>query len=279
MTLQNAGRIKVASPGDAAVAIIDLLSAIISSHIALISPSDFDRIINTLINFTIVGINASVTAHSDTVLSSVILSRNSSLREPPHTATSLSSPTASTVTGEAFTGSSMTGSGLLLRSSSTLRRSREDRGTAESPPGRPGRQAGSPQHVTSPRAFPSSALGLRSPSPHALREKEPAKWSRVIPSLASIFDAVIDKSIVPKNLFKQIIAFVCFCFGQDEEEFVPESIWEALSDVCGLMLVRKGGWRGQELLREILEGKATLHVEQQTAHDQADRKLARGAVM
>ena len=75
------------------------------------------------------------------------------------------------------------------------------------------------------------------------------------------------------------MAFVCFCFGQDEEEYVPESIWVELSDVCGTMVRRKGGSRGQEYLKQILEGKVSLKLDDKVAISGADRKLTRGAVM
>ncbi|ORX34177.1 hypothetical protein BD324DRAFT_636943 [Kockovaella imperatae] len=266
-------RIRVASPADTAMAVFELLCAIMSSHASLLLRSDFDKIINTLISFVIVGINASVTAHLDNPLSSsnVILSRNSSLREahlPSSSIITTPSPTA------------MTGSGLLQRSGSTLRRTREDRMNSGSPPAKSiSKSAVSPQGVTSPRSFPSATIGLRSPSPHTLRERDPAKWSRIIPSLTAVFETALNNSIIGKQLLKQMIAFICFCFGQDEDEYVPESIWETLSDVCGLMLIRKSGWKGQEILKEVLEGKASLKVDGKIASAQADRKLARGAVI
>lgn len=102
-----------------------------------------------------------------------------------------------------------------------------------------------------------------------------AKWTRPILSFCSFVDTLINETTLSDDLFKNIMLFLCLCFGQDETEFVPEPTWNALYDVLHVMLSPKGGRRGEQILNHILEGKVLL----KSAGPEADRKVARGAVM
>ncbi len=88
------------------------------------------------------------------------------------------------------------------------------------------------------------------------------------------------EALMSDLLFKEILVFVCLCFGQDEDEFVPKSIWAKLFDVLNLILGRKRGRQGELVLREILEGKVSSDSRAQKLRvPEADRKTVRGAVM
>jgi hypothetical protein len=88
-------------------------------------------------------------------------------------------------------------------------------------------------------------------------------------------ETLINETTLSDDLFRNIMLFLCLCFGQDEAEYVPDTTWNALYDVLQLMLSPKGGRRGEQILNHVLEGKVHL----KSAVPEADRKVTRGAVM
>jgi hypothetical protein len=78
---------------------------------------------------------------------------------------------------------------------------------------------------------------------------------------------------MPDELFDEVLTFLAVVFGQDDIDAMPEHAWGIPQQLLTLMLGPKGGRRGEQTLRGMLEGK--------TAKRELDveRKMTRGAVM
>lgn len=107
-----------------------------------------------------------------------------------------------------------------------------------------------------------------------------AKWTKPIPALCTFVEGLVGNAILSDELFQTILLFICLCFGQDESEYVFDTIWAALYDVLNLMLGPKGGRKGEQILHGILDGKVKMPAKTgKWELPEADRKIARGGVM
>ena len=123
----------------------------------------------------------------------------------------------------------------------------------------------SPQSVASP-AFPSY-------SPH--HPLAVAHWTRILPSVCAFLEMLVKETTLSNISFELIVASTCLCFGQDYS--MPDAGWAATHHLLLVILDAQGGRRGEQVVRNILEGK--LSTDARTKLAEAEREVTRGAVM
>jgi hypothetical protein len=233
--------------------IIELLSAIIMNHITLFSPSDLATIVPAVLDFYWHGIVASVAPTTEEAPSSIIGGRRGS---PASTA--FNSP-AQTPSLNAL------GFETSLRKSLSTSRSRKESHTPSSP--------NTPHALRQSTSHASPRLG-----PQAFFASHTPKWPRALPALCAWLEMLINETTVDDETFTDILGVICFAFGQNDQDALPESAWAAPQQLIKLMLGPKGRRRGELSLRLILEGKIIGGKRAVNTVD-VDKKMTRGAVM
>ncbi|KAK4686936.1 tuberous sclerosis 2, partial [Tremellales sp. Uapishka_1] len=247
--------IRPPTPAETVSSIIDLVSSIVSSHLALFSPSDLDRIVQPILQFFWAGILAATPPSDD---ATIILSNSLARRSSPASSTFVS-PIGTPVFSE-----------LSLRKSMSESRTRRESSLHSTPTqnAKTIKQAVA-NNVASPRSFTSA---VRSPSP--LPSHPLVRWPKGLASLCAFLEMALSEAALSDELFDDIMVFLCFALGQDDLDKMNDSGW-SVQQLLMMMLGVKGKRRGEQALKNILEGKVAASG--RTAD--VERKIARGAII
>ncbi|WVQ85585.1 hypothetical protein IAT38_007751 [Cryptococcus sp. DSM 104549] len=233
-------------PADSATAIITLLHGILADSIALFDPSkDIPRIVTPLFSFVARGFAGSY-AHSPEHDVFSVSRRNSGPSSTIHTP---SPHSASPVPPAAV--------------ESSLRRAvsgpRPKRDTAMGTPNSKARPPLPTTNTTRKRGMPPAEQLPKPPSfyPQFTSLWDPYtqdRWAVVLPYVCSFLEIFIDQTVISRELFVEIMRFVCIVLVYDDEVREEEGNG-AVFKLLAVMMKSNSGRRGEQALRVIMEGQ------------------------
>ncbi|WVN85619.1 uncharacterized protein L203_100768 [Cryptococcus depauperatus CBS 7841] len=240
-----------------ASSIIDLVRSICSNSIALLDPNkDIPRIIEPVLGFVARGLVSSTPP--DMLPYDMNYSRRESIaitatQSPiPH---AVSPPPPGAVQNS------------LRRAVSSSRRS--DTFASTSSLIRPPRQP-SIYSSKSPSAVQSPTLPF-SPNPFP-------RWLYILPNVCTFFEIFIDGTVLPKEIFVDIMSFACICVACDEDPGVDVS-QVAVYKLLTTMFKSNSGRRGEHALTTVLEEEISENFKRlYEGVVGADHKVVQGAV-
>ncbi|KAK8865740.1 hypothetical protein IAR55_000886 [Kwoniella newhampshirensis] len=228
------------TPLDAASSIIDLLHAIVQHSIELFDPAfDVPRLFQPIFSFVSRGIVASSVAIPELAGLNISPGRRDSL---PMVSMNPSLPNAST-TGpipesnlRRAVSSSRPRKDTITSSFSTPSSSRIVRHSA----------------FTSPQ---SSGSAMQSPSPQFASPPVP-KWLHILPSACSFLEIFVYNTVLPQDLFIDLMRFACICVVCDDEA-ATDTGQIPVHKLLATLFRSNNGRRGEHALRLIMEQQLT----------------------
>ncbi|WWC87995.1 uncharacterized protein L201_002897 [Kwoniella dendrophila CBS 6074] len=234
------------SPLETASAIIDLIHSISLNFIDLFDPSkDVSRIIQPIFSFVSKGIIAS-TPPSD--LTGLNISQSHVPPPNPFRRESITSLVFNSPLPTNHNGSILESG--LRRSASITRRKDHNIPSAFSTPS----SSRFTRHstLTSPQSL-TAASTFQSPSPQFPSIPMP-KWLHLLPSACTLMEVFIDNTVLPQDLFIDIMRFACICVAYDDESGLPTDVGQIpVHKLLAVLFRSNNGRRGELALRIIME--------------------------
>ncbi|WWD05551.1 hypothetical protein V865_003631 [Kwoniella europaea PYCC6329] len=260
------------SPLETAASIIDLINLVSYNFLDLFDPNkDIARIIQPIFSFISKGILA-YTPPND--LAGLNISQGHVPAPNPPRRESLSSLAFSSPMPPHHPSPSLESS--LRRSASITRRKDHNIPSAFSTPS--SSRFARHSTLTSPQSL-TSASALQSPSPQFASLLMP-KWLYLLPSACALLELFIDQTVLPQDLFIDVMRFACICVAYDDESGLPTDVGQVpVHKLLAVMFRSNNGRRGELALRIIMEEEASESFKM--TYDgltDADARVVQGAV-
>ncbi|WWC68476.1 uncharacterized protein I206_102405 [Kwoniella pini CBS 10737] len=259
------------SPLESASAIIDLISSVTSNFIDLFDPNkDVSRIIKPILTFVSKGIIASSPPNDLTGLniSQGHVPVPNPARRESLTGLAFNSPLPTSHNNNTLESN-------LRRSVSITRRKDNVSSTFSTPSSS---RFARHSTLTSPQSA-NSMSAFQSPSPQYPSVPMP-RWLYLLPSACALYEIFIDKTVLPQDLFVDIMRFACICVAYDDESGLPSDVGQVpVHKLLAVMFRSNNGRRGELALRIIMEEKASQSFA--TTYEglsDADSRVVQGAI-
>ncbi|WVW80324.1 hypothetical protein I302_102303 [Kwoniella bestiolae CBS 10118] len=260
------------SPLETATSIIDLINLVSHHYIDLFDPNkDVSRITQPVFSFISRGILASTPPND---LAGLNISQGHVPAPNPSRRESLTSLAFSSPMPPHHPSPSLESN--LRRSASITRRKDQYVPSAFSTPS--SSRFARHSTLTSPQSVNSSSA-FQSPSPQFPTLPMP-RWLYLLPSACALLEGFIDHTVLPQDLFIDIMRFACICGAYDDESGLASDVGQIpVHKLLAVMFRSNNGRRGELALRMIMEQAASqpFKLTYEGLSD-ADARVVQGAV-